>query len=149
MKKLIVVIIVLVVVSLGGYFLVSKKGANVTSTETPNFSSTALPEISNSNGSVPTVSVNITPKTSVPASVTININNFVFNPPVQIIKAGTKVIWINNDSAAHTVTSDTGSLLNSSAFSSGNSFSFIFTKAGTVDYHCSIHTAMRARIIVE
>ncbi len=49
-----------------------------------------------------------------PASVTVNIKNFSFNPAALTIKTGTKVIWANNDSAPHTITSDSGNLLNSS-----------------------------------
>lgn len=64
------------------------------------------------------------------------------------VKSGTTVTWTNDDSVAHTVTSDTGSVLNSSSIAPGQSFSFTFTTPGTYAYHCAIHPGMKATIVV-
>ena len=40
---------------------------------------------------------------------TIAIKNFAFAPPQMTVKAGTVVTWVNQDTAPHTIVSDTGS----------------------------------------
>jgi len=62
--------------------------------------------------------------------------------------AGTEVTWTNNDSAPHTIIS------NSNAFQSGNlssndTFKFTFEKVGTYSYHCGIHPSMIGKVIVQ
>ena len=42
------------------------------------------------------------------AIVDVTIQNFAFNPPSITVKVGTTVRWTNQDSATHSVTSDTG-----------------------------------------
>lgn len=88
-----------------------------------------------------------TPNTAL--TVAVSISNFSFVPTVLTIKKGTKVTWTNNDSAPHTVTSDAGNLLHSQTLATGQSFSFIFTETGTVNYHCSVHPGMTGKVIVQ
>jgi plastocyanin len=59
------------------------------------------------------------------------------------------VTWTNNDSVAHTVTSDSNGLLNSPTLSPGDSYSFTFPNSGSTNYHCNIHTMMRGTVIVQ
>ncbi len=87
--------------------------------------------------------------TNTPAATTVSIKNFSFVPSTLTIKSGTKITWINDDIVAHTVTSDSGNLLDSPALSPGQSFSFTFTSPGSVNYHCNIHKAMKGVIVVE
>ncbi|MEK6859747.1 MAG: cupredoxin family copper-binding protein [Nanoarchaeota archaeon] len=87
--------------------------------------------------------------TSTPETYNIDISNFVFSPSSLTIKKGDKVVWTNLDSAPHTVTSDSGSELDSSSLSKGTTYSHTFNTAGTYDYHCTIHPSMKAKIIVE
>jgi predicted lipoprotein with Yx(FWY)xxD motif/plastocyanin len=70
-------------------------------------------------------------------TVTINVQNFAFNPKDLSIKAGTTVIWHNNDSATHTVTSDTG--LFDGNLPGGADFQFTFSQPGTYPYYCKPH----------
>ena len=63
------------------------------------------------------------------------------------VAAGTTITWINDDSVVHTVTSGkttegTTGLFDSSIFSSGKSFEYTFTNAGTYDYFCNVHPWM-------
>jgi plastocyanin len=58
-----------------------------------------------------------------------------------VVSTGTMVTWTNNDSIAHTVTSDDGTSFDSGALSPGQTFSHTFDTAGTFPYHCSIHGA--------
>lgn len=82
-----------------------------------------------------------------PASPEVTIKGFAFSPDTLTVKVGTTVKWTNQDSVAHSVTSDTG-LFDSGELAAGNTFSFTFTQAGTFDYHCAMHPSMIATIVV-
>lgn len=86
------------------------------------------------------------PGTPVVSGNNIYILNFAFDPQTLTVKAGTKVIWNNNDSATHTVKS---TLFESPLLSSGQTFEYTFNQAGTYDYSCSIHPSMKGQIIVQ
>ena len=88
--------------------------------------------------------------TSVSADVSVNIINFAFMPTPLTIPVGTTVVWTNQDTASHTVTSDPGSAF---AFDTGNltkgqSGKVTFNQVGTFTYHCMIHPNMVATVIV-
>jgi plastocyanin len=76
----------------------------------------------------------------------VSIENFSFNPSSLTVKQGTTVTWINNDSANHTIKSDT---FNSQDLNQGDKFQFMFNTKGTFDYICSIHPSMAGKIVVE
>ncbi|MFG1807684.1 cupredoxin family copper-binding protein [Streptomyces sp. NPDC049040] len=79
----------------------------------------------------------------------VAIKNFAFSPASLTVKVGTKVTWTNQDSDAHTVTSDaSGGPLNSPAMNTGDPFSHTFTKPGTYKYLCTIHPFMTATVTV-
>ncbi|MFZ8908687.1 MAG: cupredoxin domain-containing protein [Nitrosopumilaceae archaeon] len=70
-----------------------------------------------------------------------------YDPEVIQITSGTTVIWTNDDSAAHTVTSGTAQggptgLFDSGMVMAGDSFEFAFISAGNVDYYCVVHPWM-------
>ena len=75
------------------------------------------------------------------------IQGMAFNPSTITVAAGTTITWTNKDGYAHTVTSDTN-LFNSGNIGSNGIFSFTFATAGTYPYHCSIHTSMTAKVVV-
>jgi plastocyanin len=77
----------------------------------------------------------------------VTIKGFAFTPGTLTIKVGTTVKWTNQDSVAHTVTSDTG-LFDSGDLAAGDTFSYTFTQAGTFAYHCTMHPSMTATIVV-
>jgi plastocyanin len=81
---------------------------------------------------------------------TVLIQNFNFQPATISIKKGTTVTWTNQDSAAHTVTSDKSSaaILNSPSLAQGEEFSFTFNDVGTFTYYCEPHPNMRGSIVV-
>jgi plastocyanin len=88
------------------------------------------------------------PPTAVPvAADSVTIRNFAFVPQVVTVKAGTTVHWTNNDTEAHTATSDTGAF-SSPVLQPGAGYSFTFTKPGTYSYHCTIHPFMTAKVVV-
>jgi plastocyanin len=81
------------------------------------------------------------------AADAVTIHNFAFGPQIVTVKTGMTVHWTNQDSEAHTVTSDAGAF-NSPVLQPGASFSFTFTKPGTYSYHCSIHPFMTGKVVV-
>lgn len=77
----------------------------------------------------------------------VTITNFSFQPASIAIKAGTTVMWTNSDPMAHTITADDGSF-DSGPIAAGATFSHTFTEAGSVAYHCAIHTSMHGSISI-
>ncbi|HXW50756.1 MAG TPA: cupredoxin family copper-binding protein [Candidatus Acidoferrales bacterium] len=77
----------------------------------------------------------------------IIIENYTFRPATLTIAAGTKVTWKNLDDDPHTATDDSGAF-DSKGLAQGDSFSFVFTKPGTYNYHCTVHPFMKASIVV-
>jgi plastocyanin len=77
---------------------------------------------------------------------TISITNQSFEPAEIKIKVGTEVIFKNNDSQAHTVTSKS---FDSGKIDPNKEYKLPFTQKGTFDYYCSIHPTIKGKIIVE
>jgi plastocyanin len=99
----------------------------------------------------PKPSPTATPPTPTPTTMNVTIvdnSGFAFSPQTLNISVGTTIIWKNNTTAPHTVTSDTG-VFNSGTISPGGTFSFKFTWAGTFAYHCDFHPYMTATISVK
>lgn len=111
------------------------------------------------NGGTPTAAPTATPTpTAVPTEAptptastggnSVTIAGFAFSPQSLTVAVGTKVTWTNNDGVAHTVTADQKAF-DSGPISSGSTYSFTFTKAGTYTYHCAIHPNMKATVVVQ
>jgi plastocyanin len=69
------------------------------------------------------------------------------------VAIGATVSWINNDSAAHTVTAGSPTdvqmeIFDSSLFMSGSVFEFTFDEAGSYDYFCMVHPWMTGKVLV-
>jgi plastocyanin len=77
----------------------------------------------------------------------IMIDNFVFTPPELNVKTGTKVTWKNDDDIPHTIMAKGGSF-RSKPLDTGDEFSYVFAKAGRVDYFCTLHPHMVGSVIV-
>jgi plastocyanin len=77
----------------------------------------------------------------------VEIHNMKFNPPTLSVAAGTKVTWVNEDEAPHTVT-DKGHVFHSAALDTKDSFSFTFATPGEFTYFCTIHPMMVGKIVV-
>jgi len=75
-------------------------------------------------------------------------NAFDPNPFTRSLATSGRVIWINNDGTTHDIESDTP-LFDSGDMSSGDTFTFTFTAAGTYAYHCSIHPNMVGTIVID
>ena len=78
----------------------------------------------------------------------ISIANFTFTPDSLAIPVGDTVLWTNNQNVTHTVTSDTGNELGQTV-PSGSTYQHIFLTSNTFPYHCSIHTFMHGKVVVQ
>jgi amicyanin len=78
----------------------------------------------------------------------VKIDNFTFSPPQLTVKAGTTVIWVNEDDIPHTVTSSARAF-KSKALDSEDTYTFTFTTPGTYTYFCGLHPHMTGSIVVE
>ena len=95
-----------------------------------------------------TVSVTIPTGTSSPGCETFNA---CYSPASITINAGDTVVWINADSAAHTVTGGTPSEGPSGTFDSGlmpGYFKWTSTTEGEFPYYCMVHPWMAGIIFV-
>jgi plastocyanin len=78
----------------------------------------------------------------------VTIQNFAFSPATITVQPGTTVTWTNKDTAAHTVTADSGTGPKSGNLNQNQTYSFKFDTAGTYAYHCEIHPNMKATVVV-
>jgi plastocyanin len=86
-------------------------------------------------------------KVSKPEVYQVDIINFSFSPQTLEIPVGATVTWVNQDRRFHTVTCDDGSF-ESKKLAKGGTFSYSFEKKGTYEYHCTSHSYMKGKIIV-
>ncbi|MDD4991987.1 MAG: cupredoxin domain-containing protein [Paludibacter sp.] len=85
--------------------------------------------------------------TNEPAANEVFIQGMAFSPATLTVTAGTTVKWTNKDGVAHTVTCDTG-LFDSGNVGANGTYSHAFTTAGTYNYHCTYHSSMTAKVVV-
>jgi len=78
---------------------------------------------------------------------TIRIKNFAFDPASIRVKVGSTVRWVNQDSVPHRILFTDGA--DSTVLAGSQSWSRKFDVAGTYDYACTIHPAMKGTVIVE
>jgi plastocyanin len=85
-----------------------------------------------------------------PAGSVITISDFFFSPDSIVVPKGTIVEWDNSGPSTHNVTSDSSAWTAATLSpptggggygggTSGGTFRFTFTAAGTFHYHCTIH----------
>ena len=76
------------------------------------------------------------------ASNTVEMSGMSFIPAQITVKVGTTVTWTNNDSFAHTATSDSSGGWDTGNIAGGKSAAHTFNTAGTFPYRCTYHAAM-------
>jgi plastocyanin len=78
--------------------------------------------------------------------------NECYLPYAVEIYSGEPVVWINADSAAHTVTSGLPAahdgLFDSGMIIPNEKWDYVFTDSGEYDYHCMLHPWMTGKVIV-
>jgi plastocyanin len=77
----------------------------------------------------------------------VDIAGFAFSPQSITVAIGDTVTWTNADVQGHTATADDGSF-DTGTIAGNSSKSATFDTAGTFAYHCRIHPAMTATIVV-
>ena len=80
---------------------------------------------------------------------TVVIQDFSYKPAHITIRPGTKVIWINKDTAPHTATAKNGKSFDSGLLRAGKRYSHTFKSAGKKPYFCKIHPHMKGSVTVE
>lgn len=141
------IIAVIIIIGIGIWISNSRKGT------VPNYPATSNSDSQNTTIGNEQTPVNTNNPTDNNAAGTpssqnaqVVIKNFSFNPQTLTVKSGTTLVWMNQDSVAHTVTSDS---FKSGNISPGSSFQFTFSSPGTYNYSCSIHPSMMGKIIVQ
>ena len=132
MKRGIIISIVAVIVIGVGFFIVNSRKDDKKSNTTSN---------SAMESKITDTATKIDPNT-------VTIKSLKFGSGTITVKKGTTVVWKNEDSMAHTVTSDTGTMLSSGSMAKGDTYSMTFDEAGTFDYHCEFHSGMAGKVIV-
>ena len=79
----------------------------------------------------------------------IAIDNFNFTPPTLTVKAGTKVVWINNDDVPHLIVNVEKRFKQSPVLDTDQKFSATLTKPGTYSYFCALHPKMQGTVVVQ
>jgi plastocyanin len=79
----------------------------------------------------------------------VTISNFKFAPSTDSVKQGAAVSVTNNDSTAHTATSDDGKSFDTGDINPGSSAKVTVAKPGSYPYHCSIHPFMHGTLKVQ
>jgi plastocyanin len=82
------------------------------------------------------------------AARAVTIRGFKFLPPSVTVKAGSSLTWVNEDSAAHTATSDRGGLFDTGTIAKGQRKAVTFKRRGEFTYHCDFHPFMKAVVRV-
>lgn len=106
---------------------------------------------------VPAFADHASVEVSVPAGSSVvgcEETNECYIPYEVTIDVGSEVVWLNDDTASHTVTSGEpqsgpDGMFDSSLFLSGQTFSHMFEDAGEFPYFCLVHPWMRGIVIVE
>ena len=95
----------------------------------------------------PAAAGNVANASAAVATDAVHIKNFAFSPATITVKAGSTVVWTNDDGIQHDVTFDGGGIV-STALNHNDTFSHTFLAAGTYHYICSIHPFMHGTVIV-
>jgi len=78
----------------------------------------------------------------------VQVVGFAFTPGTVTVAVGDTVTWTNGDGVSHTATADDGSF-DTGTIASGTKQSVTLSAVGTFGYHCRIHSAMTATIVVQ
>lgn len=78
----------------------------------------------------------------------VHIKSFKFDPPEITVKNGETIEFDNQDYAPHTATADDKSF-DTGTLKNGETKRITVSKIGTIDYHCTFHPMMKAKIIIQ
>jgi plastocyanin len=81
-----------------------------------------------------------------PATRTVELAGFVFNPLVLEAQVGDTIVWLNRDIVPHTAT-DPGSW-DTGAIPAKGTARTVIRKKGEYDYTCIYHSNMKGKLVV-
>ena len=81
-------------------------------------------------------------------TVRVSMKDILFVPDTVTARVGQTVRWTNRDDVTHTVKAEKGAKFASNALRKGDTYEAKVTKAGTIDYVCTIHPSQRGTITV-
>jgi plastocyanin len=85
--------------------------------------------------------------------VEVAMINTTFEPNEITVQPGTTVVWTNEDTFAHTVTSGAGEIadgmFDSGTLESGQTYEYTFDEPGIYEYFCSLHPGMVGTVVVQ
>ncbi len=81
-------------------------------------------------------------------TVQVVMKNILNMPKEVTVELGQTVRWRNTDGFPHTATATKGADFDSGNIESGNTYDYKPTRAGTIDYVCSIHPNQTGTITV-
>jgi plastocyanin len=84
-----------------------------------------------------------------PGGLTVAMDGTSFAPAQQRVKVGDTITWINNDPFPHNVAAAAQPSLHSGDLQPGERWTFTPTRAGRIEYECTLHPGMRGTLIVE
>ncbi|MEO5953952.1 MAG: plastocyanin/azurin family copper-binding protein, partial [Chloroflexia bacterium] len=92
-----------------------------------------------------------TAKYGTQTEVIVKIVDFKFDPATVNVAVGTRVTWVQVGPTVHNTVSKSKPVLWESDLleTPGLTYSYVFDKAGTYDYWCTIHPDMLAKVIVK
>jgi plastocyanin len=76
------------------------------------------------------------------------MKNIKFDPATLTVAVGQTVTWTDEESVPHDVVAKSGADFKSEVFGKGKSYTFTPTKAGTIEYVCTLHPGMTGTLIV-
>ena len=79
--------------------------------------------------------------------ITETNEKYSFTPQAITVALGSSLTWTNATDKPHTITADDGSF-DSGTVDENKTYSQTFSTAGTIAYHCTIHTYMTGTITV-
>ena len=82
-------------------------------------------------------------------TVQVAMKDILFVPEKITARVGQTVVWTNQDDVEHDVKATKGADFKSKTLSKGDTYAAKLTKAGSIDYLCTIHPSQRGRITVD
>ena len=76
----------------------------------------------------------------------VEIRDFKYEPVRADVKVGSRVTFVNDDTAAHTATSKVSGAFDSGSIRRGKSKTVVLKKTGNYDYYCAFHPFMKAKL---
>ncbi len=145
-KSVVIVVFVVILILVGGFFFVRDYGNPKSSNDGLESQSETPVQEAGGNETLPQ---NISEIKTETKTYEVLIKGYEFSPETLTVSVGDTVIWTNKDNSRHTVTSDSGSEIQSGSLSKEGVYSHAFTKAGNYDYHCGLHSGMKGKIVVQ